>query len=68
MRKTKMSDIPITDRLLVPIPEFAGYCSSGRFTAEKIASQAGAVVFVGSRKFVNMSIAKKYLDSLAGDQ
>lgn len=68
MRKTKISDVPISDRLLVTIPEFANYCGSGRFTADKIATMSGAVIFIGSRKFVNMSIAKRYLDALAENQ
>ena len=65
MRKTKLSNIPVPDRLLVSIPDFASYCSSGRYTAEKIAAQAEAVVIIGGRKFVNMGIARKYLESIA---
>lgn len=65
MRKTRLSSVPISDRLLVSIPDFAAYCSSGRYTAEKIAAQAGAVVFIGGRKFVNMGIARKFLEDIA---
>ncbi len=65
MRKTNLSNIPISDRLLVSIPDFAAYCSSGRYTAEKIAAQAGAVVFIGGRKFVNMGIAREFLKDIA---
>ncbi len=65
MHKTKISNIPVSDKLLVTMPDFAAYCSSGRYTAEKIAAQAEAVVYIGGRKFVNMGIARKYLESIA---
>jgi hypothetical protein len=68
MRRTQKSHIPISGRLLVSVPEFAEYCSCGRFTADKIAAEAGAVIFIGSRKFVNLQKVQGYLDAIAGEQ
>lgn len=37
-----------------------------RINLNKIADAAGAVVWIGNRKYYNMELLKKYIDSISG--
>ena len=64
MKKTKIVDVE--DPILVT-PEGARtrLQGAGRKTIEKIASDAGAIVRVGRRVFINMVILEDYLKKIA---
>lgn len=63
MRKTK--GIEYQKPLTVSMMNFPAYINSGYATARKVAEDAGAIITIGSRKFVNLKKVQNYIDSIS---
>lgn len=65
MNQTRVSELPINDRLTVDTVELTRVLSCGRATAVEIGKQAGAEISFGKRKLWNVEKIKKYLDAIS---
>lgn len=52
-------------KISVDIKGLMAMCSVGRYSAEKIGADAGAVVRVGNRKLYNVQLVQEYMNKLA---
>ena len=53
--------------MAVSAETLAGMLDSGRATAVKIGTEAGAKIQIGRRVLFKVSVVEKYLDSMAGE-
>lgn len=63
MNKTTKREISemVEARPVMPMDMFIEYMGTGRHTANKIAEQAEAKIYIGRRLLINMPKVKKYL-------
>ncbi len=54
--------------MAVSAETLAGMLDSGRATAVKIGTEAGAKIQIGRRVLFKVSVVEKYLDSMAGEK
>lgn len=65
MNKTKRSELLTTDAITVTVPVIADYLGCGRATADRIAQEAHAKIYIGRRVLVNVAKVKAYIDSIS---
>jgi hypothetical protein len=67
MNKTsKRENISNIDaRLVMPMDMFVEYMGTGRYTANKIAEQAEAKIYIGKRLLINMTKVTQYLTTIS---
>lgn len=67
MQKTKNRQIGQESRLAASIPDLAAALGCGLATADKVAREAGAVFYVGRRKFAIVPRVMEHIGQLAGE-
>ena len=65
MRKQTENNIPVENRISVDITGLQQLLSCGAVSANKIAAEAGAVIYVGKRKLFNVRKIQNYLDKIS---
>lgn len=65
MNRTRVSELPINERLTIDTAELIRVLSCGRQTAVEIGKQAGAEIRLGKRQLWNVEKIKKYLDAIS---
>lgn len=55
------------NKIAVDVKTLMEILSVGRHTAEKIGSDAGAVIKIGSKKIYNLDTIRSYLNSIEGN-
>jgi hypothetical protein len=53
------------ERQVMPMDMFIDYIGTGRHTANKIAEQAEAKIYIGRRVLINMSKVSQYLETIS---
>lgn len=66
MRKTSNNDCD--NKITVNLKELQTMLSLGRHSADKIGTEAGAVVRIGKRKVYNVEKIQNYINSIAGGE
>ncbi len=52
-------------RQVMPMEMFVDYLGTGRYTANRIAEQAEAKIYIGRRLLINVSKVEKYLTEIS---
>lgn len=68
MWKTKSSEVDINKRIALSIPDLAASLSCGISTADRIACEAGAIFYIGRRKFASVSKVREHICRLAEEE
>lgn len=58
-------DVALESRPVMPMDMFIDYIGTGRHTANKIAEQAEAKIYIGRRVLINMSKVSQYLETIS---
>lgn len=67
MNKTGKREVDLTleSRSVMPMDMFIDYIGTGRYTANKIAEQAEAKIYIGRRVLINMTKVSQYLEAIS---
>ncbi len=66
MIKTKLMET--NNKMSVTIDQLQEMTGAGKYTANKIGEEAGAVLYIGRRKLFNVKKVQAYLDQKAAEE
>lgn len=65
MLKKKTNEMDIRDRLCVTREELATLLSCGQATADRVAKEAGAKIYIGKRVLISVEKVQNYLREIS---